>query len=291
MSELTLVTADHLSIEALTRLLNQAYTDYYLAIWLTSHQFEQMCEEIDVDLTKSVVALIDETPVGLALLSLRGREGWISAVGVRPQWRRRGIARSIMERLQVTACNEHLERLRLEVLVQNEAGITLYEQLCFNRTRELLVLTLPAGKVSPMRIPPNVTSAQPDHLLAHYDRFHDIDPPWQRALPSLRHQLPQLQGLALREGGELVGYLLYQPQADIYAIADLAVSPTHSERFKVGYQLLRALQGLRTNAGGYVLNIPTQDPLLEAFTNIGYHVWHRQYEMDWHPCRPTECLT
>jgi ribosomal protein S18 acetylase RimI-like enzyme len=282
MSDLKIVPANTLGNDELARLLNQAYTDYYMPIWLEADQFEQMCREVDVDLARSVVALIDETPVGLALLSRRHREGWISGVGVRPQWRRRGIAQRIIETIQEAASQDSLDRLRLEVLAQNDPGIRLYERLGFEHARELLVLSIEAGAVSRTSISAGIRSAHPEQLLDSYSALHNVEPPWQRALPSLRSRAPSLQGMAFMGPGEnLVGYVLYQPQHAIYAVVDLAVDPVYPQRIEAATELLGALHGIRTDFGGYIVNVPADAPILAAFTDTGYHVWHRQYEMTW----------
>ena len=76
----------------LARLINQTFADYFLTVWLDEHQFERMCYEEDVDLAKSVVAMVNDVPVGISLFSSPGQQGWISGVGVLPLWRRRGVA-------------------------------------------------------------------------------------------------------------------------------------------------------------------------------------------------------
>ena len=92
ISNITLVPAAQLSAKHLARLINQTFADYFLTIWLDEHQLERMCYEEDVDLMKSVVAMVNDVPVGITLLSIRDTQGWISGVGVLPLWRRRGVA-------------------------------------------------------------------------------------------------------------------------------------------------------------------------------------------------------
>ena len=97
---ITLVAAAQLSLENLTFVLNHAYADYYLPIWLDGAQFQQMCEAEDVDLQASAVAMDEDAPVGIALLARREDRGWVSGVGVRPGWRRQGIARQLLRQVQ-----------------------------------------------------------------------------------------------------------------------------------------------------------------------------------------------
>ncbi|MBN1246070.1 MAG: GNAT family N-acetyltransferase, partial [Anaerolineae bacterium] len=230
----------------------------------------------------SVVAMAAGRPIGIALLSLREDEGWVSGVGVIPAWRRQGVGRAIMLKLQETAREEGLTRLRLEVLHENRAGRRLYQQIGFTHYRDLLVLRMPSKPALP---PPyarlSLSPSRPQALLRHHGSFHRIDPSWQRALPSLRKRADRIQGLGLWMDEALVGYILYQAQPDVCHVLDLVVDPALSGAGDLARRMLLSLHGLYPELGGYVVNVPQEDPLLAAFTEIGYSVWHRQDEMVW----------
>jgi hypothetical protein len=228
-----------------------------------------------------VVALVDEREVGLALLSRRGHEGWVSGVGVRPTWRRQGVARQMVVYLQQQAKVEGLQRVRLEVLQQNEGAIRLYEQLGFSWERDLLVMTFSDGVTPPLCPSIDIASAQPAWLLQAYAAFHTCDASWQRDLPSLQKRAPQLQGLALWEKQHLMGYTLYQPYHSALTILDLAVDPAHPDRLETARRLLRGLHMAHPTITATINNLPAQDPLLPAFIKVGYQISQRQYEMAW----------
>ena len=276
-----LVPATALSYDRLTFLINQAYMNYYLPVWIDAAQFARMCVVEDIDLRKSVVALNDDAPVGIALLSLRGDTGWVSGVGVLPPWRRRGIARRLIEHVQGTAQAEALRTLRLEVLVQNEGGLALYQQLNFRWERDLLVLTLEPGTFEPLPLPPDIAPASPGVILASYAAFHDTRMPWQRQLASFSHRQDELRGLALWEASHMVGYVLFQLQQGNHVVVDLAVAPAHPHRLRVAQTLLTAMHSARPDMGGSTINLPTDDPLLPAFTGLHYRIWQRQHELVW----------
>ena len=277
----TLIPAAELSVSHLAFLINRAYSDYFLSVQLDELQVARMCDDEDIDLQKSVVAMIDGEPVGLAFLSLREDRGWVSGVGVHPSWRRRGIALEILRSIQALARTEGIQILRLEVLEQNMAGLALYKQLGFDWERELLVLTLEPGILGPIELPPGVGKASPATLLEFYTAFHDMRSPWQREFHSLVHRVFGLAGLGFWDDQQLVGYLLYQPQSQSWAIYDLAVDPTYPERLQVAQTLLIALNGALTDAGSYIINLPVEDSLLPAFTSVYYSVWLRQHELAW----------
>lgn len=265
----------------LAALINQAYADYFMPVWMNGAQFAQMCREEDVLLERSVVAVANGEPVGITLLSQRGARGWVSGVGVLPLWRRQGIARQLLEFCQGQARVLRLKTLALEVLVQNEGAVALYEQFGFEWQRDFLVLVAEADLFESQPLPEAITPADPAMLLAHYADFHEIPASWQRDLPTLRHRVSYLAGLQFQAGGRCVGYLLYQSQRYHHYIHDLAVAPEWLPRVGTAQALLQAMHGRTPQSGGYIINVPVTDPLLLAFTRLDYRIWQRQYEMVW----------
>ncbi len=277
---LTLTPAIEFPTGKLVQTINRAYSDYYVSIWFDEAQFLRQCQEEDTNLHHSVLAQIDDEIAGMVLLAHREKHGWINAVGVLPTWRRHGIARQMLLKIQETARTLELESLTLEVLTQNEGALALYRNLGFTCQRELLVLTSEAvSSLSPL--PPGIASTSPAPLLSVGDLFHDVSQPWQRERATLQHRLPELQALAYQENGHLCGYLLYQTQRQYLSIQDLAVIKEHPRRVDLAHLLLQAMHSQHPGAGGYAINIPADDPLLPAYFGLPYKVWQRQYEMVW----------
>ncbi len=268
----------------LALLLNRAYADYYYPIWLDEARFIQMCREMDIDLHHSVVASAGE-PVGIALLSHRAERGWVSGVGVLPLYRRQGIGSAMLRHLQRKARALGLKALRLEVLVQNQVGLTLYRRLGFRWQRDLLTLSLEQEgfDAHPLELPLHLVPMEPLRLLERHAAFHDVPQPWVREERTLQQGSDNLQGLAYLEQGIVVGYLLYRHQPHHQAVHDLAVQPRHPRRLLVAQALLEAMHSQRPHAGGYVVNWPADDALLTAFVRAGYRIWQRQSEMIWRP--------
>ena len=280
-TSLKLVPAEQLKVEQLAFLVSRAYADYFFHVWLDETRFDNMCREEDIDLAHSVVALVDEEPMGLALLSRRGERGWISGVGVLPLFRRQGMARQMLRWLQEQAPALALRTLTLEVLSQNYAGMALYRYLGFAWQRDLLILTLEANILPAAPLPVEISPLAPAALLEHYAAFHDVPSPWQRQFETLIKRVDVLQGLGYQEGGELQGYLLYEEQQHHQAVFDLAVLPGHPRRLAVAQNLLSAMRHLRPRVGGYVINLPAEDALLAAFMRQHYRIWQRQSELVW----------
>ena len=278
---LSLIPAEQLEVEQLAFLVSRAYADYFFHVWLDKTRFDNMCREEDVDLAHSVVALVDEEPVGLGLLSQRGERGWISGVGVLPLFRRQGVARQMLRWLQEQARALAIRALTLEVLSQNHAGMALYRYLGFVWQRDLLILTLESNISPAAPLPVEISPLAPVALLEHYAAFHDVPSPWQRQFETLLKRVDALQGLGYEEGGRLQGYLLYEEQQHHQAVFDLAVLPGYPRRLAVAQNLLSAMRRLRPRVGGYVINLPVEDALLAAFMRQHYRIWQRQSELVW----------
>jgi len=65
--------------------------------------------------------------------------GWIVQMGVRPAWRRRGLASALLNEAMCRFQAEGLRRAALEVNIDNEAALHLYQRLGFERQRRRTV--------------------------------------------------------------------------------------------------------------------------------------------------------
>jgi ribosomal-protein-alanine N-acetyltransferase len=75
----------------------------------------------------------DGAPCGLLLDQCLGPEGEILTLGVAPAWRRRGIARILIEDLITRGRTGGTQRLLLEVAADNTAALALYTSFGFAR--------------------------------------------------------------------------------------------------------------------------------------------------------------
>ncbi|MBN1921797.1 MAG: GNAT family N-acetyltransferase [Anaerolineae bacterium] len=290
MAILALVPASHFSLMQLASLVSRAYADYYYHVSVTEAQLAQICREEDVELSESVVALYQDEPVGLALLSLRADRGWISAVGVLPEFRRQGAARALILYLQRRARSLQLHSVTLEVLAQNRPGLALYAQLGFVHSRELLLMILEPNSFALETAPlTSIVATPPNTLLTHFEACHSVPASWQRDLPTLRHRLSHLAGLGYWEQGVLLGYVLYQPQRTYQIIHDLGVTHHAAHPWVIAQHLLQAVHQQRPAAGGYVINVVAEDPLVSAYRAVHYRTIHRQYELLWKPDGDSGC--
>ena len=76
------------------------------------------------------VGLAGQLQAGFAIVSLAGEDdsssAYIWTIEVLPAYRRRGVARQLLERLEQNACEAGCSVIELHVSVRNLEGITLY---------------------------------------------------------------------------------------------------------------------------------------------------------------------
>jgi ribosomal protein S18 acetylase RimI-like enzyme len=243
-----LVAASTFGLGQLAELFSAGYEGYFVPIHVDEAALTFMIDAWDIDLDRSRVALEDETPVGVGMLGVRGKDGWIGGLGVVPGHRRTGVGRALMDAVLADAPTA----VSLEVIEQNEPAIRLYESLGFERTRILEVWSLRAA-------PPEAVA-------------RDVEPaplgqtglPWQRddrSLPAEYERIETDSGAALIRVSEPNVSVLQLDARDEAAAA----------------QLLSAARA-RGESLQYV-NVPEGDPASAALRSLGASLDLRQFEM------------
>jgi ribosomal protein S18 acetylase RimI-like enzyme len=246
----------------LAEIFNAGYEGYYTPFTLDEAAFRFMSELWDDDLAASRVALVDGEPAGICKLAIRGDRGWIAGVGVALPHRGKGLG----ERLMRTAIEESrargLRELWLEVLVQNEPAIRLYEKLGFVTVRELEVWTL-ENLVSEEHELPSVPAEQAHERIRAGRTWRE---PWQRADETVANSTG-VEGIASEDGA-----LLFRRSGDRVSLVQ-AVAPDQAAAERLLQSLPPETTGLQWLNGpaGHVLNL--------AIAALGGTLAHRQHEM------------
>lgn len=266
----SLVPAARYDPAALAELFTAAYEGYWFPIRLDVSAFEQLAATLDLDLEASVVAVADDDrPVGLAMLGVRGAEGWVGGMGVVPERRRAGTGELLMRGLLDQARARGLARVTLEVLEQNGPARRLYERLGFEQTRVLEIWTFPG--LAHAAAAPTAAEASLDAALAVVGAARGAPEPWQRAPATIdryRERDDCTRALVL-DGGAVV----YRLAAGRATLLQLAAPSVQAARELV----LAALAG---TSGGAFLNVPDDDPSRTALDELGGTAAARQLELE-----------
>ena len=249
---LELRSARSLSLGERAELFTAAYEGYLMPMHVDDTALAWMQEKFDFDLDASRIAYRDDEPVGLANLAIRGPDAWIGGVGVIASARRTGVGEALMRAVHDEARSRSVERIWLEVIVENTSALALYEKLGYTVVRDVEVWTLPGAEGEPegREVPPAEAK----------ERLPEQHEPWQRAAGTLAHY-DDVRGLVTETGA-----MLFCVRSSVQ-LQQYTGEPE---------PLLRAL---RTFGGVYVLNLPANDPAAQLLRELGGTVVVRQHEM------------
>jgi len=125
------------SLAELASVFTAAYHGYVIPFEVDESHLEYMVEVFDLDLSRSLVAVERDRPVGLANLGRRRERTWLGGVGVVRDRRGSGVGESLTRTLLDHAREAGAREMLLEVIVENAPAIALYEKLGFVQTNEM----------------------------------------------------------------------------------------------------------------------------------------------------------
>lgn len=241
----------------LAAIFTAGYEGYFTPVVVDEAAFRFMVETSDVDLDASRVAVLDDVPIGICTVAVRGRQSWIGGLGVAPAHRSKGVGAVLMRRVIAEARSRGLRELWLEVLVQNAPAVRLYERLGFEHVRGLEVWAVDELVSAGHELP----SLALEDALGREER-----PPWQRADGTVAH----LEGVAAV--GDERGALVYRVAGGVASLLQCDARDADAARALVA-ALPEGVTGARW------LNGPEGHPLNEALAALGGTLAHRQHEL------------
>ncbi|MGC9347959.1 MAG: GNAT family N-acetyltransferase [Anaerolineae bacterium] len=273
--ELRLVVASEFDIDTLTNAYNQARVDYIVPMPMNSARLQEYVDNYDVDLTRSVVAMLDDDILGLAMLGVRSDHTWITRLGVLPNSRRMGAGEAMMRYCIAQSRDLGVDHIILEVIENNVPAHRLFRKLGFEETRDLLILRRPPGPPEAEVPPYEVAMMGGTHALALL-RERRSRPSWLDEYRSLRNA-GNLFALTveLQNGG--AGWLVYQ--STVFQLGRLVPQTERGNPYDVAQTLCHALHSQHPIQDTKTENMPSDDPHLEGFKEMGYFESFRRIEM------------
>jgi RimJ/RimL family protein N-acetyltransferase len=262
MGSVVLEPASTRSYAELAAIFNAGYEGYYTPFTLDEGAFRTMSTMWDDDLEASRVALVDGEPAGICKLAIRGDRGWIAGIGISPSHRGKGVGEELMRGVLAEARDRGLREVWLEVLVQNEPAIRLYEKLGFERTRDLEVWTLEELVFEKQK----ARSVPAAHAQARIRAERREREPWQRADETVAN-LENVEALESERGA-----LLFRRTGERVSLLQAVAADETAAR-----ELLQSLPAEATSLQW--LNGPEGDPFNAAIASLGGTLAHRQHEM------------
>ena len=251
------------SLAELASVFTASYHGYFIPFAVDKNQLRYMVDVFDLDLSRSLVAVERQRPVGLANLGRRGERTWLGGVGVVPDHRGSGVGESLTRMLLDQAREAGAREMVLEVIVENAPAIALYEKLGFTRTRELEVLSLaPASEHSEVR---ETELGEAQEVVA---ATRGGPEPWQRADETVAN---------LTRRGPTPRAITVDGAAAVFSQDGDRLSLLQAAGDAVGLGAL--VTALRSHGSVSAINFPAGEPVATALREAGAEVRLCQYEM------------
>jgi len=269
--------------ESLYETFTAAFSDYVMPFALTETQFRNHIILTAVDLERTVGCIEDDKLIGFSLNGFGLWEGletvYDAGTGVVPTHRRQGVSRQIFEMMLPIFREQGIRQFLLEVITANDAAISLYENLGFNKVRELALLQCDDPITALGQPAINMETREIDnpdwHLLTS---FWDGKPSWQNSIDALNRSIKQKRFLGAFDGEQCVGYVVFS--AKFGRIAQIAVDKSLRRR-GIGTALVQAVHS--EMAEGYSMQVINIDKSLSDttsfFLNRGFYERLSQHEM------------
>jgi len=265
----TLTAWEALDDDATADLFNRVYEGYEVPLHVDASTIAFMQATFDLDPARSLVAWQGQRTVGVALLGVRGTQGWVGGMGVETASRRGGIGERLMRALIDNARAAGVRRLWLEVLENNQRAKALYEKLGFRVVRRLSVLALDGACPAPGA--PGSACA-PRTARARIARERSAPEPWQRGDGTVDHldvSTPALRAVEIPEG--VAVFRVTDGRASVLQMVSASEAAAG-----------RLLDTIRSRAGVTslrFLNVPEDDAAARALRARGATCQASQYEM------------
>lgn len=265
---ISLRPAHDLPFPELLDLWNAAYAGYLVPLTFDEAMLRRHIRRSGLDLSRSVVGLVDGRPFGPSLAAFRGRRAWIGGFGVAEPFRRRGLATQLMEAHLARLAEQGVDEVWLEVIDANPAR-EVYRRCGFAETRTLRMFEGVAPAGDPGR---DLAAAE---LAARHAALNRTRPAWRRDLPTLMDAV-EVEGAAFVgvEGGYAVAGL----QGERLFVFDAAAADAGA-----GIRLLEALGARWPGTILRLVDEPEATPFSLACSAAGFANPLTQIEM----VRPT----
>ncbi len=216
-----------------------------------------------------LIAVDDGEDAGFCWGALRGSDAWCGGFGVRPEFRRRGLGKALLQGT-ADALKAHGATLwRLEVVQQNTAALESYLRTGFVKERDL---GLYRGRLNvPLAAGEAIREAVAGECLARYQAgWPQVRRTWGAAPAQLRANADKYAAKELVRDGEPLAFLLHSGGS----VVDVGLQPGTDPLS--GVKLIASLPSFSIN------NLPADDPVRSALdAQPGAHCWVKQWELAW----------
>lgn len=279
---LELIPATEFSLEELAEAYNETRIDYIVPMPMTVERLKGYIDVYDVDLASSCAAVRDGEILGIGMLGVRHKRGWVTRLGVLPSGRRQGVGSSIMHFLLDAAAKQALPVVWLEVIEGNTPAHELFYSLGFQETRRLIVARRPPvfREMAPGERAerPRVANVRTLDYEATMQLLQDRTdkPNWLNQTESLRN-VSELSSIYVETEDGGIGWVTYK--SSLLRLTRIVCCVLEGNATAVTETVMHTLHEYYPTQDAIAENIPATDPRWPGFQRAGYFDAFRRIEM------------
>ena len=267
---LSLQPASNFSTKEIAAWLTRSFEKYFVPIEITEPVLLTMMRRDSLDLTESRVIFKEDAPCGVALIGRRGWTSRLAAMGIMLEARGSKVGSWAMPKLVEDARARGDREMVLEVIVQNESAVRLYQKNGFETKRKLLGYKnaeLEAGKETPE----DFDIRELGSLIGQYG-LKDL--PWQLSAETIAHHVPPARAFKMGDAYALIS----NPAGEHVSILSVLVMPGA----RSAGQSLRMMRALAAKFPDKTWHVPALYPeeMAGIFEKAGFEKEElEQYQM------------
>jgi len=278
-----------MSMADLAKANNLVFKGYPIPINHTPEGFAAFCRILSMDFARSIaLRQVGGKLVGIAMLGVRGDEGWCGGFGIAPDFRGRRLASLLLSALVEKARSTHLKVLRLEVLEGNEPALRTYRQGGFRVERSVAVVAAPIDtvhdtfrwKACPVSVVEEISRGEAIHMASAIKEL--IRPTWQREIATIS-QVGGLKAVQATKFGRTQALLLYRIDPNSTSVTiDHCVFDDPAAAIKLLEAVTRNVltdDNTKSRPEIVAINEPEDSPLYDLLIDMGLTAQDRQLEM------------
>ncbi len=138
-----LIPASEFTHEQLADLFTSGFEGYVVPVNVDTFTFSKFCALYNINLHRSLVAMMDGNQAGMLLLGSRGKLMRGAAMGIIDEFRNKGIGQALMNKSILDSTEAGFTSMRLEVFETNDPAVNVYKKTGFKTIRKLFGYSKP----------------------------------------------------------------------------------------------------------------------------------------------------
>lgn len=274
-------TLKNIKSEEIVKTFNAAFSDYFFSIEFTKEQFEHklLIEGGSLDLSvgvfendKLIAFILHFTNMSDSKLTI-----YNGGTGVLPDFRGNRLTSKMYEFIKPKLAENKINKMILEVLIQNSAAIKTYQNQGFEITRELNCFK---GKLKLTKEKISSKSYEIVELKEYnwelFQTFWDYPPTWQNSIQTVNNLKEQNTSFGIISENKILGYIIYNPNTK--RIHQLGIHKGFRNK-GLGKYLLEMVSKIDSEIS--IINVDSRDKALVKFLEKnGLNNYTSQYEME-----------